>query len=624
MTTSRSTTWVCFLLSTLALILLLLPSGSCLERIRYRDVLLKNKKNKKNNSKKDAPLLLDAARDHPDVQELYFTQRLDHFDATNLATYQQRYFYSDRYLVEKKKDDDNIDNIDGNDDNHDQSNDNDAITFLCVGGEGPGFDTSVLVDSVHCTGDMLELAQRLSHDYQRSVHVYALEHRYYGKSYPTFTNAHANAHANASSPVTIEHLKYLSSRQALEDLAHFVSTTKTQQTQSSSSSLWVTFGGSYPGFMSMNARVAYPHLIHAAVSNSAPLALQVDFPQYSRQVSWDLKYDKIGGSEQCYQIVKQGHEQAVDLLHTAPTQLARMFHICHPETALLDRNNANLLLGDGLIAIPAQGNDPACTEPKCPNIRTLCDTLVSAAANTNNNNNTTMTALQVLAAYNHDTDHHNHDDDDDDDKCTSVDWKEVLDQLSKTEVDDEGTRSWLWQTCTEVGFYQTCHETCPYASFFHLVDMDLEICRVAYNVTNVYDNVQASLDHYGGLDRISSGDGYGEASRILSVNGNVDPWSALGLRTSPKYSLPVKMVDGASHHFWTHPVQPTDAVEIVQIREYLYSVVMEWLGIEDGMSSSSSIGGSSGSGGSSSGIGSSGISGESSSSSSSLRAGRVD
>ena len=129
-------------------------------------------------------------------------------------------------------------------------------------------------------------------------------------------------------------------------------------------------------------------------------------------------------------------------------------------------------------------------------------------------------------------------------------------------------------------------------------------CRLAsyaFDVTNVYDNVQASLDHCGGLD-ISGG------SRVLSVNGNIDPWSVLGLKKSPKYSLPVQLVDGASHHFWTHPVRSTDAVEIVQIREYIDAVVMEWLEVEERSSSSGS------------GSGSSGISGGSSSS---LRAGRL-
>jgi hypothetical protein len=103
----------------------------------------------------------------------------------------------------------------------------------------------------------------------------------------------------------------------------------------------------------------------------------------------------------------------------------------------------------------------------------------------------------------------------------------------------------------------------------------LEICQKIFNITNVYDNVQATLDRYGGLN-------INDGSRILSINGNVDPWSVLGLGEMDvtKYSLPVKMVDGASHHFWTHAVKDTDEIEIVKVREYIYSVIMDWLDSE--------------------------------------------
>jgi hypothetical protein len=68
-------------------------------------------------------------------KDLYFTQRLDHFDGSVNGTFQQRYFLNATYFTE------------------------DGPVFLCVGGEGPALDASVLYHSVHCS-DATELAAR--------------------------------------------------------------------------------------------------------------------------------------------------------------------------------------------------------------------------------------------------------------------------------------------------------------------------------------------------------------------------------------------------------------------------------------------------------------------------------
>ena len=352
----------------------------------------------------------DVDKDDDDVKELYITQRLDNFDRSNEATYQQRYFVSYRHSHHR---------VHNNNDNKKSSNNKSPtssspgaaaqapqrlpiISFLCVGGEGPGFDKSVLIDSVHCSGDMLELAKRIANTQKAThdVHLYALEHRYYGKSYPEFEEPN---NGNQTSPLTVENLRYLSSRQALEDLAHFVQTMN-QETSSSdddddentSMNTWVTFGGSYPGLMSMYARYKYPHLIFASVSSSAPLQLKVDFPGYKARQGWDLKYDKIGGSDECYRIVKAGHEQAVALAQRRTSSketnsiststdtdtddgsivLAKKFNVCHPDTALQKRRNLELLLGDGLIYIMSQSNDPSCTGDEICNIAGLCQYMI--------------------------------------------------------------------------------------------------------------------------------------------------------------------------------------------------------------------------------------------------------
>jgi thymus-specific serine protease len=100
--------------------------------------------------------------------------------------------------------------------------------------------------------------------------------------------------------------------------------------------------------------------------------------------------------------------------------------------------------------------------------------------------------------------------------------------------------------------------------------MDFEICEQAFGISReaVVNNVQQSLKHYGGWNI--------DARRILSVNGDIDPWSMLAL-TSDRDELPTHWVKGASHHFWTHPVQDTDSQEVKDARDMIYLKVMQWL-----------------------------------------------
>lgn len=110
-----------------------------------------------------------------------------------------------------------------------------------------------------------------------------------------------------------------------------------------------------------------------------------------------------------------------------------------------------------------------------------------------------------------------------------------------------------------------------YASSYHRVDMDLEICKVAFNVTDVYESIEASINYYGGLD-VNGG------TRVLFLNGDVDPWSALGLLNSTDDELlPTVVVPGASHHAWTHMKKTTDSKEIEDARAIIYSTVTGWL-----------------------------------------------
>jgi pimeloyl-ACP methyl ester carboxylesterase len=71
-------------------------------------------------------------------------------------------------------------------------------------------------------------------------------------------------------------LVYLSSEQALADLAYFIEA-MTVKYEVPEGTKWIAFGGSYSGSLAAWLRAKYPHLVHGAVSASAPLLAKADF-----------------------------------------------------------------------------------------------------------------------------------------------------------------------------------------------------------------------------------------------------------------------------------------------------------------------------------------------------------
>lgn len=82
------------------------------------------------------------------------------------------------------------------------------------------------------------------------------------------------------SDLSTDSLRFLSSRQALADLAHF--RTVMAEARGLTDRKWVAFGGSYPGSLAAWFRLKYPHMVHASVATSAPVYATVNFPGMTR------------------------------------------------------------------------------------------------------------------------------------------------------------------------------------------------------------------------------------------------------------------------------------------------------------------------------------------------------
>ncbi|PKY04489.1 serine peptidase, family S28 [Aspergillus campestris IBT 28561] len=104
------------------------------------------------------------------------------------------------------------------------------------------------------------------------------EHRYYGESAPF--------------PISLdtppEHFKYLTTRQAIEDIPYFAQNfTRVNYTDvdlTPKGTPWVMVGGSYAGTRAAFMRNEHPETIFAALSSSAPIQAQVDMTSYFDQV----------------------------------------------------------------------------------------------------------------------------------------------------------------------------------------------------------------------------------------------------------------------------------------------------------------------------------------------------
>eukprot|EP00613_Pedinella_sp_CCMP2098_P034599 CAMPEP_0171724882 /NCGR_PEP_ID=MMETSP0991-20121206/24643_1 /TAXON_ID=483369 /ORGANISM="non described non described, Strain CCMP2098" /LENGTH=504 /DNA_ID=CAMNT_0012317875 /DNA_START=26 /DNA_END=1540 /DNA_ORIENTATION=+ len=465
-----------------------------------------------------------APRANDDPSMIWFTSKLDHYDRQISANWQQRSFQNSTFF------------------------NGSGPVFLCVGGEGPALDASVLISSVHCN-DMVELAPKVG------ALMLAVEHRYYGESMPT------------GRELTTQKLRWLSSQQALGDLAGFHSQVVANYSLTETNK-WVAFGGSYPGMMAGFFRLKFPHLVHAAVSSSSPWQAKLDMQVYQDLVGDSLAVASVGGSEACKNTVVDGHAAigAMILTNEGRASLAKAFNFCDPDSALPTEAIAGEWAGSGVIEVPSQENDPSCTTPSC-DIGSICATLLVPVEDFALDQN-----VERLAAVSSEQKKGH---------CLNGWSEESIFEAEKLVLMDvySSARSWPYQTCTEFGFYQTCEigSRCPFVQGYHNVSSSVAMCARMFGLDAAFveEQIEFTNAFYGG-DAPS-------ASRILFPNGNVDPWHGLGVLAAPSSSEPVMMVDGASHHAWTHPASDPMLIaqpQLADAKAAIQQQILDWLSEE--------------------------------------------
>lgn len=185
----------------------------------------------------------------------WFTQRLDHFDMQNDATFQQRYWVNTQYW---------------------SAENGGGPLFLYLCGEWTCSNQSPNSYVSH-------LAKQ--HGALLVVH----EHRYYGMSQP-------------KPDWSTDNLKWLNTDQALADVANFAIKMSEQIAKDHNVPVkrWFVIGGSYPGALVSWFRNKYPHIAFGAWSSSGVVNAIQDFHQFDEVVTEAL----MKSGEQCITTVR--------------------------------------------------------------------------------------------------------------------------------------------------------------------------------------------------------------------------------------------------------------------------------------------------------------------------------
>ncbi|XP_007955081.1 thymus-specific serine protease [Orycteropus afer afer] len=445
-------------------------------------------------------------------KEGWLEQPLDPFNASDRRSFLQRYWVNDQHWAGQ-----------------------DGPIFLHLGGEGSLGPGSVM------RGHPAALAPALG------ALVVGLEHRFYGLSTP-------------AGGLDMAQLRFLSSRHALADLAS-AHLALSRLFNLSSSSPWICFGGSYAGSLAAWARLKFPHLIFASVASSAPLRAVLDFSEYNNVVSRSLMSTAIGGSSECWAAASAAFAEVERRLRAggaAQEALQAELGACGPLTRAEDQ--AELLealqaLVGGAVQYNGQAGAPL-------SVRQLCGLLLAGWGNRSRTapyrglRQATQIVMHSLG-----------------ERCLSTSRAETVAQLRDTEpqVSGVGDRQWLYQTCTEFGFYITCEDPgCPFSQFPALPSQ-LGLCEQVFGLSpsSVAKAVAQTNSYYGGQTL--------RATQVLLINGDADPWHVLSVTESLGPFKSVILIPNASHCSDMAPERPSDSPSLLLARQKIFRQLQTWL-----------------------------------------------
>ncbi len=349
------------------------------------------------------------------------------------------------------------------------------------------------------------------------AHLVALEHRFYGESLPT-------------TKLTTENLEHLNLDAAIADLAAFQ---KFMMTENKLSGKWIAFGGSYAGTLSSFYRLKHPELVSGSLASSAPVFAKAEFYEYDAHVA------KVINKSSCGDKVREAVSLIEKKLETAEGS--------KEVKALFKASDVKLdadfiyVVADMLAAAVQYGRD-----------KVFCEALTTAADPVEGYAKGGLLALSALGA-------------------TPVE----ISFQSAEKVDitsDDYFRQWMWQSCSEFGWFQVANGSGNGTSRSSLVDLKYhaEVCERLYQTPMKVDGAINDLWYAHLFDP--------STSKIIFTNGANDPWLTLsvvegGSDSNPEF--PLYMMEGAAHCSDLKAV--TNIPAVIAAQASMDTIIKTWL-----------------------------------------------
>lgn len=402
-------------------------------------------------------------------QKTWFTNKVDHFDPLNSATYKQKIIVNSTWYV------------------------NGGPIFLFLGGEAP-------LEFF----EFQEVSAKLWAQKLGALYI-AIEHRFYGDSMPM-------------PDFSTNNLRYLSSQQALADAAYFI---ENYNSSIVNPGPWIVFGCSYSGALSAWFRLKYPHLVVGAVAPSGPVLALTNYSGYYAH------FQKIAPPD-CVNAVVQAVANISQMLLTddGRNQLSTIFNSCNTISGDPDGYYYFLETLTEVVGSSDQFNNPDAHWPlnqTCQILTQSSDYLANWAILLSQPPPKKGVKKSPSACNNFD------------------EQSAFLKPLMNTQNPD---RAWIFQTCTEFGFFSTSYNT-----IFWDLDLDhqLNVCSQVFGLTG--PDTGFTNAYYGGFNL--------QATNILFTNGIFDPWHLLSINKNLPYPSGVTAVTYAAGHCATMTI-PTD------------------------------------------------------------------